>query len=501
MGTLSGWGKRLTFTLDKDQIDAALSGFPVLVYLSAASGIGDVDVSCFFDELGSNANRKKVAFTSSDGTTELYAEIERFDYASEKAWYHVKVPSVSATVDEIIYIYYDSDHADNTSYIGDTTDAVAHNTWDSNFKLVMHMAQDPNGDVADAIKDSTSNANDGTPGGSMTTADFVDGKIGKGIEFDGVDDKTTVPASSELNPEEGDFTVEVVCKISDVTQYRTLVTNREDNADGEGFIFATTVTDGQPYMRLEDHGGTTFYAIAGVDISDGIYRHLAAVRDVGEGKVSLFINGAVSGTPAEDTTTQTVNSADDLVIGQNVPSAASAYVWPDVIDEIRISKTVRAPAWIKATHHSLWDTLGTFGAEENIGGETIVATPFTGIFSLTGAVKGGQKVTATPFTGTFSLTGAVRHIPRAQILGAISLINSLKVGSTLSLVNSLNAVFSGDITLVHDILSKIEGSQTLRNDIENLAKFNDTLSLINHILDADSGITQGDYYFLKNHGI
>jgi len=88
-----------------------------------------------------------------------------------------------------------------------------------------------------------------------------------------------------------------------------------------------------------------------------------------------------------------------------------------------------------------------------------------------------------------------------SIKGTLALKNSLYLGSTLSLVNSLNVVFNGDITLALDILSKIEGTQTLRLDIENLAKFNDTLSLINHILDADSGITQGDYYFLKNHGI
>jgi len=78
-----------------------------------------------------------------------------------------------------------------------------------------------------------------------------------------------------------------------------------------------------------------------------------------------------------------------------------------------------------------------------------------------------------------------------SIKGTLALKNSLKVGSTLSLVNSLNVVFNGDITLALDILSKIEGSQTLRNDIENLAKFNDTLSLINHILGADSGVTVG----------
>ena len=61
------------------------------------------------------------------------------------------------------------------------------------------MSQDPNGDAADAIKDSTSNANDGIPVGSMTTADLVAGKVGKGIDFDGSDDYITVPDDASID--------------------------------------------------------------------------------------------------------------------------------------------------------------------------------------------------------------------------------------------------------------------------------------------------------------
>ena len=50
MSWLSGWDKRIKLTIDKDQIDSALSNFPVMVYLSAASGIGDVDASCVKDD-------------------------------------------------------------------------------------------------------------------------------------------------------------------------------------------------------------------------------------------------------------------------------------------------------------------------------------------------------------------------------------------------------------------------------------------------------------------
>lgn len=68
--------------------------------------------------------------------------------------------------------------------------------YDADFQAVYHMAQDPNGDPTDGILDSTINANHGTPSGSMTSADFVDGFMGKAIDFDGTDDLITITGQS-----------------------------------------------------------------------------------------------------------------------------------------------------------------------------------------------------------------------------------------------------------------------------------------------------------------
>jgi len=70
-GWLSGWDKRVKLTIDQNDIDAALSDFPILVYLSTSSGRNSDDVSFVFDELASDDNRKKIAVTKSDETTEL----------------------------------------------------------------------------------------------------------------------------------------------------------------------------------------------------------------------------------------------------------------------------------------------------------------------------------------------------------------------------------------------------------------------------------------------
>ncbi|MFQ5867830.1 MAG: DUF2341 domain-containing protein, partial [bacterium] len=162
-GWLSGWGKRVKITTDNTDIDSALSNFPVLIYLSSASGRDSPkdDVTFVFDEVGSNS--KKIAVTTSDGTTQCYVEIEKWDSVSEKAWLWVKVPSISSTADTDLYLYYDNTQADNTAYVGDKESTPAMDVWSNNFGGVWHLDEDPTatptdwGKTAIATYSTTSN--------------------------------------------------------------------------------------------------------------------------------------------------------------------------------------------------------------------------------------------------------------------------------------------------------------------------------------------------------
>lgn len=141
--TLIGWYKRVKLTIDHNDIDSALSDFPILIHLGTSVGRNSDDVSCVFDELLSDDNRKKIAVTLGDGTTECYVEIEKWDDASEEAWLWVKVPDISADVDTELYLYYSRTHADNDAYVGDPGSTPAKNVWDSHFKGVWHLNDIP----------------------------------------------------------------------------------------------------------------------------------------------------------------------------------------------------------------------------------------------------------------------------------------------------------------------------------------------------------------------
>lgn len=104
-GWLSAWTKRIPLIIDKDDIDEALTDFPILVYL-------DDDVSFIFDEIGSDLNRKEIAVTTSDGATQCYVEIEKWDTANKQAWLWVKVPEIASDAGTTLYLYYSKEAAE-----------------------------------------------------------------------------------------------------------------------------------------------------------------------------------------------------------------------------------------------------------------------------------------------------------------------------------------------------------------------------------------------------
>lgn len=347
MAWLGTWAKRIEVTISNSNVDSDLTDFPVLLYLSASSGSGGDDVSAIFDELTSDANRKKIAVTSSDGTTELYVEIERWDDASEKAWLWVKVPSVAAASVTTLYIYYDSAQSDNTAYVGDTESTPAENVWDSDFVLVWHMAEDPSGGTG-CIKDSTSNNKDGTPAGTMTSGDLVDGQIGKGIEFDGLDDNIAVSITRLTS--EG--TIEIICKeTGTVANYDCPIGCSSSGQTGDICIEASSNTTIR--MWIYDIGGVTDI---NVDFSD--WCHLAWTLTGGNAaKLWEFVSGnSTTYSNASNAIGASLEIGDADVFNSN---------WPGIIDEVRISQIKRSDAWLKASYHSnIDDLISAFGTEE-----------------------------------------------------------------------------------------------------------------------------------------
>lgn len=353
---LGEWAKRISITISNTNVDSGLTNFPTLIHLSASSGSDSDDVTAIFDELTADANRKKIAVTTSDGETECYVEIEKWDDGNEEAWIWVKVPTISSSANTTLYIYYDSSQANNDTYIGDTGDSPAQSVWDDDFVGVWHMAQDPTGG-ANAIKDSTSNANHGT-GFNMESGDLVNGAIGKGLDFDGSDEYVGVSENSGLEP--ASLTVECMAYFATFSDTGWIA--KTEAGEGvwdnftEGYLLRGE-TPGNDIHFLIGDGSRNSKTI--LDPPAESWSHVVGTFDGTAKQMRIFYNGSESFTA--------VTISDQIVYTNtgDVYFARADTTYTDIaLDEVRISKIARAAAWTKGTYYSNEDDIMTFGNEE-----------------------------------------------------------------------------------------------------------------------------------------
>lgn len=355
-GWLSGWDQRVKLTVDNTDIDDTLANFPILVYLSASSGRNDDDVSFVFDELTSNDNRKRIAVTTDDGETECYVEIEKWDDANEKAWLWVKVPSIASDADTDLYLYYDKDHADNTDYVGDPSDAVVHNVWDANFKAVWHMRDDPDNEH---IRDSTVNANDGAKGAAGAPAVTTDGKIDGAQDFSS--DKIT--CGTGLLYQYLTFEAWVNPDSYDGVYHASIV----DRSTTWWFFIDLTATKIN-FLRFKDDSFDL--GVSDTSVPTETWTHVVATYDKDRAnELAFFFNGAPDGER------DLAGPIDTDVCTVEIGDRGATHWFDGKIDELRISDIARPSAWIKASYESERDHLLDFGTEETPVAPEITNSP------------------------------------------------------------------------------------------------------------------------------
>jgi len=359
MAWLAGWAKRIKLTIDAGDIDADLANFPVLVYISASSGINGEDISCVFDELTSDANRLKIAVTTDDGLTECKVEIEKWVDSAETAWLWVKVPSIDDAVNTDLYLYYDHTHADNTTNVGDIESVPAEAVWESNFRAVYHMRDKTTSSVAE----STTNNLTGTKSAANQPIEDT-GKIDKGQKYAALNTDIN-HADDALLDFTNSFSIEFWMKVDNThtAQIQALV-YKYYNLKGYQVRICRT-DEGAGVV-----GHIRFYAIANsttplnVDsntrVDDNTWRHIVCTRSA-DGKIRVYVNGVI------DSAVVTLGSAGDQ------SNAVAFWMMNDdnfdwdyygAIDEVRLSQIERPAEYIKADYETGRDHLLDWGTEE-----------------------------------------------------------------------------------------------------------------------------------------
>ena len=340
------WSYRKNITIQHSQVSGTQSNFPVLISLGS-----DPDLAAH-----ARSDGYDILFTSSDGTTKLSHEIEKYASGALVAW--VKVPTVTSSADTTIIMYY--------GYAGSPNQQDKNGVWDANYNAVWHLTEDPSG-AAPQMLDSTSNAYHGTSAGTMTTSDQVTAKVNGGLDFDGSDDYLS---TNYVQNGVTAYTIEAWIKTSTTSMQRVIVHDR-----GSGAGRSLTLSIGGTYPGGPGVAGGVGYGVDSDSIYIGRYstttvnnnnwHHLVGVWTAPAGtaiapaQFSIYIDGTAAATTDATVGTAPLSPLTGLggtLIGRHSPW--NTYLL-SIIDEVRISNTVRTADWI-ATEYNNQNSPSTF---------------------------------------------------------------------------------------------------------------------------------------------
>jgi MSHA biogenesis protein MshQ len=350
--------KKITLTSDTGKIPSTQSYFPVLINLSS-----DSDLAADAQDDGDD-----ILFTSSDGTTKLDHEIEKFNGGTGALVAWVEVPSLSTGT--AIYIYYGNGGASNQQN--------PTGVWDSHYKGVWHLNE-----TSGTHYDATANSNDGTPNGGVNQN--ATGKVNGADDFDGSDDAVISPDSASLDIT-ANVTIEAWINSPEFkNQYPGIACKWDWSSTNPQRSYALYLAVyNKPFFMISDNGQYKGELLSGRQLLTNTWYHLTGVSTGSEW--ILYIDGEFDCNKVIGTTIY--SGTGKLSIGASMQdgSVPTDETFKGTIDEVRVSDTARTADWIKTCYQNQNDpsTFYNVGSEENNwesysdSGHTTVENSFSG---------------------------------------------------------------------------------------------------------------------------
>ena len=432
-----------TITLDHTKVSADQSGFPVLINLASDANLSAHARSDGFDLL----------FTSSDGATILPYEREQYTNTTGALVAWVKVPTLSSTADTVLRLYYG-----NAGITNDQQDAS--NVWDSNYKAVWHLKENPRG-TAPQMQDSTAGNNDGTTASAFAAGDQQAGEIGGGLNFGGATNYD-VSIANEPNfdfERTNSFSIEYWAKPTGSTTTKPCPVSKLQNSGSfPGYEIGHNVrgpggtnTAGQLRLSLVNTatGGTKHQVIvspaSATKLNDGSWHHYVfTYSGTGTGAgVKIYEDGVALSTVTDEDDLASNSILNSTPVHLGTRENAGNY-YSGLLDEVRISSAVRSASWVATewTNQAAPSSFYSVGAEQALTTTTVSrtsgASPSTYGDSLTftATVSGGGTPTGNVIfkDGPAALSGGAYEFDLTQNIAGVPVITVRgKAGQTVKL--------------------------------------------------------------------
>lgn len=359
-----------TITIDRTKVpNTNQTNFPVLISgtYAGASGAADLRTTGNGGKV-QNTSGYDIVFASDAGCSSFY-KFERVNWGASTGTveFWVKIPTVTTATDTVFYMCYG-----NSSISTDQQDAA--NTWDSNFKGVWHLQENPTGAVPQ-MKDSTSNANHGTSEGSQVSSDQQSAKINGGLNYDGSNDDTNIPDTTSLRPASALTVGAWVYRTGNNSSSGVLdtIVDKRNSATATLDSYMLAIWENNKYIRFCTEPGSNPVCLGDssntATVTDNTWTYVVGTWD--GSNLRVYKDGSQVGSTLAQATAP-VYTANAVYLGAQDQDGIVQWRFKGLIDEARISGTARSADWIKAEYNNQ-NSPSTF---YTVGSETAVGTGY-----------------------------------------------------------------------------------------------------------------------------
>lgn len=308
-----------------------------------------------------NINGYDICFTTENCAVNLYHQIEKYDPTSGELICWVRIPTLYASVNTTITLYY------GNSAINSITSSSQ--TWASEYNAVLHLGENPE-NVSPQMIDATIMNNSGVCSGSMTIANSVLGKIGKGVAFDEIDDYISISDFDYTSS----FTMSFWFNLNDNsgTSYQYLfshgnfgVSNSLNVYFGEDNLSIAVDRNMLKNIFQDSNDATSTSGLdAGNLFTDGNW-HLYSISVGNYGGATVYLDG-IQVAYMSILGGNSYNPVTNIFLGSRSDQNISRF-YGGKLDEFRISNEPKNSDWIKTEYNNQMspETFYSIGHEEN----------------------------------------------------------------------------------------------------------------------------------------
>lgn len=195
-----------------------------------------------------------------------------------------------------------------------------------------------------SVYDTSGNENSGSMNGTMTESDWVPGKFGSALDFDGSDDYVSIPDDDTLDVGTGGMTISAWVKTTQsVGTTTSFIDKKIGGSSTAGYNLQLSNTD-KLLFRIAN-GSSQSSVLSTTDINDGEWHHVAGrlVRSGGGDTIMAYVDGKkeaeVSVTAGWD-----LDSIYQIEIGRI--TTTSSFSYEGIVDNVLLYDYTRTPEQI-----------------------------------------------------------------------------------------------------------------------------------------------------------